>query len=169
MKVYEIAKEFQAIQELLEQPLEIDEETGEVLEDNTELIQQLLSELEANREQKADNICYLISENKMIEMQLKAEAKRLQERAKTLSNTQERLKDLLKFLLHGEKLKTTHFTISYRKSASVKIVDESKIPADYIKVEEVYKIDKKAIADKLKDFWIVKGAELEVKNNLTIK
>ena len=169
MKVYEIREEFKELQELIEQPLEIDQETGEILEDNTELIQQLLSELEATKEQKADSICGLIAENKMYETQLKAEAKRLLERAKMFANTQERLKNLLNFLLSGEKLKTSHFTISYRTSTRVKIVDEAKIPADYIIVEEIFKIDKKAIGAKLKEFETIEGAELEINNNILIK
>ena len=169
MKVYEIKQEFYAIQELLEQPLEIDEETGEVLQDNTEIVQELLNELEANKEDKADSICYLISENKMYETQLKDEIKRLQARAKMFARVQSDLKELLRFLLHNEKLKTQHFTISYRKSTSVNITDDSKIPAEFIKVEEVFKIDKKAIAEKLKEFEVVDGAELEVKENITIR
>jgi hypothetical protein len=167
--VFDIKKEFYAIQELLEQPLEIDEETGEVLQDNTEIAQELLNELEANKEEKADNICYLISENKMYEDQLKDEVKRLQARAKMFARVQENLKELLEYLLNGEKLKTKNFTISYRKSTSVNIIDESKIPAEFIKVKEEFKIDKKAISKELKEFNQVAGATLEVKQNISIR
>ena len=167
--VYDIKAEYQAIQDLLEQPLEVDEETGEVLNDNTETVRELLNELEESKEQKADNIAYLIKENEMIEKSLKDEAKRLQERAKMFARIQDDLKNLLKFLLNGEKIKTPHFTISYRKSTSVRVIDESKIPPEYIKVKEVFSVDKKAIAEKLKNFEPVDGATLDLKESVIIR
>ena len=167
MKTYDIKAEFLAIQELLETE-EFNEETGELI-DNSETVQQLLSEVQENMSEKADGICYLVSQNKMYEDSLKAEAKRLTARAKMFERVQNDLKELLRFLLAGEKLKTEKFTISYRKSTSVEILDDSLIPSEFINVKETFTFDKKAIADKLKDFDEVAGAKLVVKNNITIK
>ena len=167
MKTYDIKEEFLAIQELLENE-EFDEVTGELI-DNSETVQELLAEVQENMEEKANGICYLITENKMYEDSLKAEAKRLTARAKMFARVQDNLKELLKFLLNGEKLKTERFTISYRKSTSVNITDDSLIPAEFINVKETFTVDKKAVADKLKDFEEVAGAELVVKNSITIK
>ena len=60
MKTYEIKSEFFAIQELLEVE-EFNGETGELI-DNSEAVQALLSEIEDERNNKADSIAYLIKE-----------------------------------------------------------------------------------------------------------
>ena len=167
MKTYDIKSEFYQIQELLENP-EINEETGEVI-DNTETIQQLLNEIEDERDNKADNIAYLIQEAKGKEEALKSEISRLQERKKMFEREQVKLKELLDFLLGGEKIKTTKHTFSYRSSQVVNILDADKIPAEYLNVKETFTPDKKRIKEALQDFNEVAGAEIVVNKSLIIK
>jgi len=167
MKTYDIKSEFLAIQELLENE-EFNEETGELI-DNSEAIKQLLSEIEDERDSKADNIAYLIKTANDTELSLKAETERLNERKKMFVRQQESLKQLLDFLLHGEKLKTDKFTYSYRNSQSVHIIDESLIPAEYLNVKEVVTVDKKRIKEALADFNDVSGAEIVVKKSLSVR
>lgn len=167
MKTYDIKSEFFAIQELLENA-EVNEETGEVI-DNTEAIQALLSEIEAERDIKADNIAYLIKEAKDTEDALKAEIDRLTERKKMFIRQQDKLKQLLDFLLGGEKLKTDKFTFSYRSSQSVEIVDFDMIPAEYLNVKETFTPDKKRIKEALADFNDVAGAKLVVNKTLSVR
>ena len=170
MKAYEIHQEFEAISELIEkQSLVVDEETGEVLEDNTELLQELLSDLNQEKEDKVDSICFLIRDAKKDEEFLNEEIKRLQSRKKMFQNKQAKLKELLGWLLDGEKIKTVNNTVSYRNTTSIKIVDESLIPPEYLKVEEKISVDKKALTKALKDFESIEGAELEVKKTLSIR
>lgn len=167
MKVFDILSEFNQIQELIETE-EFDEKTGELI-DNSKEIQELLNEITLEKEVKCDSIAYLIQESKSSQLALKEEITRLNERSKAFKRKQDKLTDLLKFLLHGEKFETLKHTFSYRRSTSVKILDESLIPAKYLNVKETVTVDKKAIGAALKDFEIVKGAELETKQNLQIK
>jgi len=167
MKTYEIKSEFLAIQELLEVE-EFNEETGELI-DNSDAVQALLNEIEDERDNKADSIAYLIKEANDTEEALKSEINRLSERKKMFIRQQDSLKQLLNFLLSGEKLKTAKFTFSYRSSQSVNIIDESLIPAEFLNVKEVVTPDKKLIKEALANFENVAGAETVVKTTLGVK
>ena len=70
-----------------------------------------------------------------------------------------------------KKLETSLGNISIRKTpASVKILDETKIPLEYLNVKQVTSIDKKTLLDDLKDGLILEGiAELSQGTSLTIK
>lgn len=167
MKTYDIKSEFFEIQQLLENE-EFDEETGELI-DNTELLVGLLTDIEDERDSKADSIAYLIKEANDTELALKAETDRLNERKKMFIRKQESLKQLLDFLLGGEKLKTDRFTFSYRSSQSVNIIDESLVPAEYLNVKETFTPDKKRIKEALANFDEVAGCEIVVKTSLGVK
>ncbi len=170
MKIYELKQEFSTISEMLEnEALEVNEETGEIIADNTELLQELLSGLEDEKESKIDSLCYLIREAKQDEALLASEIKRLQERKKMFERKQDKLKELLSWLLNGEKIRTVNNTVLFRNSTSVKILDENSIPAQFLKVKEVVSIDKKAIGAKLKADEVVEGAELETRRSLSIR
>jgi len=170
MRTYDIVKEFKTISEMLENDiLEVNEETGEVVADNTELLQEMLESLEQAKDDKVDSICYLIREAKQDEEFLASEIRRLQDRKKMFANKQIKLKELLSWFLKDEKIKTVNNTVSFRSITSVKITDESKIPADYLKVVEKVTVDKKALTTALKDFEKVEGAELEMKKSLSIR
>ncbi len=166
MKTFDILSEFNQIQELIEN--EEFDENGELI-DNSETIQELLNEITLERGIKADSIAYLIDEYKASQNALKGETDRLKNRITRFKKQEDKLTDLLKYLLHGEKLETVKHTFSYRKSTSVHILDDSLIPAKYLNVKETVSIDKKAIGAALKDFEIVAGAMLETKQNLQIK
>ena len=169
MKVNDIKSELFALQELIESDnFDVDQETGEVF-DNSKLLQDLLDEVELAKEDKADNIIYLIKEAKVAEDYLQSEIKRLTERKAMMKRKQDSLKDLLDYLLEGEKLKTSKHTIFYKNTTSVDIVDETKIPPKYITVKEVFGIDKKAIKEDLFNFENVEGATLKVKKGVQFR
>ena len=167
MKTYDIKSELLAIQDMIENE-EFDEETGELI-DNSETLQQLLNEYSYERDVKADSIAYLVKEANDTENRLKAEIDRLNERKKMSIRQQDSLKQLLDFLLAGEKLKTDKFTFSYRTSQVVNITDESLIPAEYLNVTEIIKPDKKKIKEALADFNEVAGAEIVINKSLGIR
>ena len=165
--IYDIKSEFFAIQELLENE-EFDEETGELI-DNSEAIKQLLAEIESDKSNKADNIAFLVKQAKDSQEAIKAEIDRLNERKKMFIRQEEKLKELLTFLLSGEKLKTDKFTFSFRSSQSVEITDESLIPAEYLVVKETVTPDKKKIKEVLAEFGEVPGAAIVVKKTLGVR
>ena len=167
MNTYEIQQEFYAIQSIIENE-EFDEVTGELI-DNSEVIKELLAEITESRDSKADNIAYLIKSANDAELSLKAEIDRLNARKSMFIRQQESLKQLLDFLLSGDKLKTDRFTFSYRSSQSVNIIDADLIPAEYLTVKETFTPNKKLIKEALSDFNEVPGAEIVVKKSLGVK
>ena len=102
------------------------------------------------------------------------EIKRLQELKRLKQNNITRLKEYTKECMNIQgikKLETSLGNISIRETpASVKILDETKIPLEYLNVKQVTSIDKKTLLDDLKDGLILEGiAELSQGTSLTIK
>ncbi len=167
MNTYDIVTELYALRTLIEtDSFDVNEETGEVF-DNSKVLQELSDELNVAKEDKADGIAYIMKEFKDAEKLLQDEIKRLQDRKAMMKRKQDSLKELLDYLLKGEKLKTNKFTFYYANSSKVVIEDEGAIPEQFLRVE--YKIDKTEIGKQLKDFKEVAGATLEITNSLRIK
>ena len=166
MKVFEIREEFSQIQELIEN--EEFDENGELI-NNDEIIKELLNGLELDRANKADNIAYLIKASKSSQEAIKSDIARLSERKTMFLNEENKLKELLAYLLHNEKLKTDKFTYFFKNTNSVHILDESLIPVEFLKVKETISVDKIAIKKKLADFEEIPGALLESKTSLIVK
>lgn len=141
----------------------VDEETGEILDFDR------LNELQMEREQKIENVaCWAKNTQEYIES-IKREKKRLDE-CKTKAEKQlERQKVWLRDALSGQKMTTAKVVVSFRKSESVNVLDEKKIPAAYMAEKISVAPDKTAIKEALKSGLKVPGAELESKLNTTIK
>lgn len=105
---------------------------------------------------------------------LKHEIERLQNRQKSQEKKTENLKKFIErfyFRANGgkyEKANIGNFTLSYRKSESVKIIDEAKIPKEFIEEEIKTKVNKIELKKALK-LGQVAGAEIEEKQNFNIK
>ena len=101
---------------------------------------------------------------------IKAEIKRLKEREKAMTNNINRMKEAMEMLIRevkGQRLTTSHFTFSFRKSTAVQIDDISLIPMDYIKTEtSVMKTD---IKKALENGEQVAGASLVENQSLSIR
>lgn len=100
---------------------------------------------------------------------LKAEAKKLNDRAKTLINRADKFEQYLANCLKGKKWKNGIHEISYRKSEVVEIVDESLIPFVYLRTKQTVEPDKNEIKKHLKEGATIDGVKLVQKNNLQIK
>lgn len=105
------------------------------------------------------------------EKALKDEASRLSARAKSISNNRKILKQNLQEAMETTgktKIKTNEFTIYIQNNApSVRLVDESKIPAYLSKTTIVP--DKTRIKQLLKEGKDVPGAELSASSSLRIR
>ena len=138
-----------------------DPETGEIIDAAA------LDALEMAKEEKTENIILLIkdltAENKAISEEEQALAKR----RRAGENRVEWLKNYLMASLEGEKFKTPRCSASYRKTASVSIIDESAIPSEYIRTKT--EPNKMAIKDALKAGETIPGATLEDRVSLIIK
>lgn len=145
MKLYEI-------DEAIERGFIFDEETGEVIDTD-----EAMNELKMMREEKIEQmLLYYKNTNAEAEM-LKTEEKMFTARRRAAEKRAEGIKNYVLGTLHGEKFKTARVQVSSRKSARVEIVDESKLPPEFVSYET--KIDKAGIKAAMKD-GDVPGAEL---------
>lgn len=104
---------------------------------------------------------------------IKAEAKRLADRAKAQENLANKLKERLQYameLLGRDKIKTELFTVSLQDNpGKVDIWDLDKIPAEYKRTTILIEPDKKAIGDAIKSGKEVDGAILQTGQSLRIR
>ena len=149
-KLYEIATGYKNIEYLLENG-----------EDNEELAA-VLNSLDAEIEDKAENIAKLIKNYEADIEAFKTEEKRIAERRRTLENIVKRLKEYLfnNMKLTGKtKFKRGTFSFNIAKNPpSVEITNVDVISSDYKTYTEV--LDRKAILQDLKDGKDVQGAIL---------
>lgn len=165
MKLYEIANDYLALMQAID-----DEEIPE------EAIADTLEAITGEIEVKADNIACLLKNIDADVKAFKEEEKRLAERRKAKEKAHERLKQYLSDVLQRtgiNKIETARNNISFRKSESVE-VDESFVTwaleyrDDLIKFGEPT-ADKTAIKKALKDGAEIVGAQLVVNQNIQIK
>lgn len=161
--LYEINKEYlEALNNFT-----VNEETGEIIF-NEELINQLNDDFKT----KIDNIACYIKDLQALSEAIKTEKSALDERLKSNDKKVESLKD---YIANGlktwnyDKLETPRNKLSFRKSTSVFIENESTVPSQFIKTVTTEKIDKKAIGEALKKGEVIDGCYLQENNNLQIK
>lgn len=138
----------------------IDPETGEIDE-------QRLSALEMERERKIENIALWIKDLKAEAEAIKNEEANLKRRREVASNKAESLKRYLTWALEGDKFKTPKVAISYRKSESVNIAIDARVPEEYKRIK--WEPDKTALKEALKAGETFDGITLEEKQSIQIK
>ena len=143
--------------------LEIDEETGEVLNADE------LDQITLARDEKIENIALWVKDLLAEADAIKAEEQALAKHRKQAENKADWLKRYVAQALDGEKFKTPRVAISYRTSEAVEILDEGLIPEGCMTIKTEIKPDKKIIKDELKSGVIVPGAVLVKRTSLQIK
>lgn len=131
-----------------------------------------LDELLLNRDEKIENVGLCVKSFTAIAEAIKAEEQTLVRRRKAIENNVERCKNYISFALlsQGEnKFMKSRIAISFRKSESINITDESIIPDEFKKEEINVKIDKIAIKQALREGEIIPGVELIENQNIQIK
>lgn len=121
--------------------------------------------------EKINSYCEIINQFKADVKSLKEEILRLTERKDNCENAIERMKSALDEFMKASgktKEKTDKFTIYYRNTQSVNILDEDELPDEYL-IPQPPKIDKKAISAAIKDGEKVAGAELVTKSSINIR
>lgn len=158
MTLYEIS---QAYMDLL----------AEIEENEGELTDELLIKaegVEQGFEQKAETYASIIKNLEADAAAIEAEEKRLSKRKIVKKNIANRMKERLSLVMQQcgkEKFETERHKISFWKSASVKILDEKKIPAKYFKTTKTP--IKSDIAAAINAGIKIRGAEIV--NNKTIQ
>lgn len=163
MKLYELSTSILQLETVLEEQLDAPEELrGEALK--------FLDELKLSKTEKVENCVSLLKNWEALEVAIKAEETALKARRESLERRAEWLKNYLSFCLQpGEKFETARCKVSWRKSESVQISDESKVPLEYTEEVVTRKVNKALIKDAIKNGADIPGAELIKKNNLVIK
>jgi CHASE3 domain sensor protein len=160
--LYELTADYKQVLSMLD-----DEEV------DFEMVADTLESIEESINDKAENYAKLIRKFEAEEKAIKEEAKRLTDRAKTSANRAERLKTALsERLKHSDiqKVEGKIFTISFRNSTAVNVVDQTLIPDELMRiVPETKAPDKMAIAERLKAGEVVAGCELQTNQSLQIK
>ena len=164
MKLYEIQE---AMLETLDIFLESDQEQmdRDVYEDTINYLKEELSQKSSNL---IKYLCNLHSETTAI----KEEIERLSKAKKARESKLESLKGYLVNVMQSlekSKIETDLGTYGLRKSKSVAILDQSKIPEEYIRVKEEVTVDKKGLAAVLKSGEAVEGAALVENYSLQIR
>lgn len=154
MKLYEVQAELYKC---------FDEETGEITDPEK------FEKLEGEMNDKIEGLGCMIKNDSLLIQGLKDEKKRITDRIRTLEARQDSTKDFLAGILQGRKFETPKVKMSYRKSYSVDVVDEAKVPEKYTETVETVNIHKAEILKALKDGEVIDGCSLNEKTNLIIK
>ena len=153
MKLYEID---QAIMDC------IDMENGEIVNE------ELLNDLQMERDAKIENVVLWIKELKAEAEALKAEKLAFAERQKVAENKMESLKKWLAYALDGEKFKTVRASVTFRTTDKVEVADIYKLDENYLRYKEP-EADKDAIKKAIKAGQQVAGATLVPSTSVIIK
>lgn len=158
--LFNINEEQQRINLLLE------ENGGEL----TPEIEEALALNEENLYAKSADYCTAIKMYKAMEEAAATEIRRIQGIKKTCENAQKRMKEALVFAMNTfgiDKIEAGLDKLSLRKSESLNITDENKIPARFQKVEVSF--DKVAIKAAIKAGEEIEGAEIITNKSLLIR
>lgn len=163
MTLYEIDRK---IEVAMEAGMTVDEETGEVIFDES-----LLEGLRIEKNTKIESIALYIKSLLALAQDVKDEADALTERRKQYEKKAERLKEYLGQSLDCDgmdKFETAKCRISFRNSAAVS-VDIDRLPEQYIRVKTAREPDKTAIGKAIKAGEEIPGAYIEERRSVIVK
>jgi hypothetical protein len=142
----------------------VDQETGEIGEEALAA----LEELELAKNEKILAIAAYLKGERAEGDAVKDQANKLTARAKQHHARADRLEAYIaEHLTPGQNLSDSRSALSWRRSESIEITDESLIPIDYIRTK--IEIDKAGIKRAMKDGIEIPGSKIKVKMNLQIK
>lgn len=158
-----LAQEYRATAAKLED-LDLDEQTV------ADTLEGMAGELEV----KAQAVGFMVRSIEADAAAVKQWAKDAADRAKSLENRAEALRDYLARNMEAcgiEKIEGPGIALSFRKSSAVVIDEPGLIPAAYMRTPEPPPPapDKKLIADAIKDGTKVPGAHIEQRRSLQVK
>ena len=157
MKLYEITNSLISLEKAVE---------------DKEELKNYLDGVNMQLEEKAKNLFMYIKNIETPILAIDEEIKRLTEIKNRCKKNSENIKEYIAYNMKKaniEKIETDIVKFSFRKSKSLEITDESRIPKEFIKEKIVTSVDKMAIKNALKQGETVTGAELVENINLSIK
>ena len=156
-----------AIDQLIEHGFAWDEDTGEILFDESDL-----DALEVELRDKLEACGAWMKNQRSLAKAIREEERALADRRKAIERHLEWmdgyvLHSLSKF--EGGRLETPKVALSTRKSTRVVVDSESDLPAEFVQVVETVKADKTAIGKAIKAGEEVPGAHVEERLNLQVR
>lgn len=153
---------YELAEELANFELEMDEDTGEVLNLAD------LDKVEMEFKKKVEGICLWIKNLKADALAYKAEKDSFIRKQREAEKKAESLSRYVQGVLRGEKFKTNRVAVSYRKSEVVECSDLSKVSEQFLRFKDP-ELDKIAVKKALKNGETVEGCSLVEKQNMTIR
>lgn len=145
----------------------------QMIVEGAEGLEDTLQSIEGALEDKLESYAMVIRNIESDVDGLKGEEKRLADRRKTMENGIKRMKETMQYAMSStgeKKIKGEKFTFTIQKNPpALKVLDESLIPLDYVTVQEVRAVDKKAILTQLKSGVEVSGVEISQGESLRIR
>ncbi len=129
--------------------------------EDMEALAELFSEVETSLSDKLDNTIYVIKELDSDAEALKAEAKRLTDKARALENKGKYLKELMLGAVKAsgvEKLKSDKFSYYIKRTEVLNVVSEDNIGREFFRIKK--EIDKTVLKKAIKDGLIVDGVSI---------
>ena len=139
----------------------IDPETGEIIDE-------AFDSLVMTRNQKLENIGLYIKNLEADAAAFKAEKESFADRQKAAENKAASLKRYLSDFLAGQKFETLRVKVSFRKSESLEVSEEAKIPEEFLRYKEP-EINKADLKKAVKAGLVLEGVQLVEKQNISIK
>lgn len=169
LSLFDISNEFFALKDLIDNDLEVDEETGEIT-DNSKILKELFDNLQLTFEDKLDNAhryCLTLDGEADI---LDKEIKRLQFKKTALNNKRDRLRKLMLSSIESagyDKIKTSLYSFSIKNSESLDVSSIDNIPREFLRIKK--EADKTAIKNAIKQGQEIDGCKIVKNKSLVTK
>lgn len=169
LSLFDISNEFFALKDLIDNDLEVNEETGEIT-DNSELLKELFDNLKMTLEDKLDNAqryCLTLDGEADI---LDKEIKRLQAKKQALNNKKDRLRKIMLSTIENtgqSKFKTSLYSFNIKNSEALEVESIDNIPREFLRIKK--EADKTAIKKAIKDGLFIEGCKIVENKSLVTK
>lgn len=163
MTIYQLTEEYLNLIEALEDP-----------EFEKDIISEMLQDAGDDLDKKIEDYGKVIKQLKADAESIKAESKRLADRAKTIENNSKHLMDTLQSVMVATgktKIKTELFTFGIQKNPASVVMDESNIdniPLEFLVIQPAT-VNKSLIKEKLQAGEVLEFAHLEQGESLRIR
>ena len=154
----------------------VDPETGEVtgdIEAEYDALVEEIERLQMDKEQKRENLCCAVLGIRAEAQAIRNQERILFERRKSLEKKADRLEDIVRNDLNGQKWSSPRVMVTWRNTTSTEIGPEflpwAQRNADQLLRYKEPEPDKTAIARLLKSGAEVPGCHLELRQKMTIK
>lgn len=156
-----------AIRQVIDRGFALDEETGEITFDETNL-----DELRLMFRDKAEACALYVKDQRALAKAIRDEEISLAERRRSAERRADRVERyLLSHIdeLPDRRLETPRVALSTRRSTAVEVYNDGMVPDEYMTYKTTKTVNRDAIRKALKAGEIVPGCQLEERTNVIIK